>query len=297
MGDESFFTGGMESLPGVATQKTLHMIFVVDNSGSMRKDNRIGAVNDAFRTMIPELQKIQANVKGSFDILISIMAFNEDPEWVTQAESIEYYVQKEVPISEWVTYYSRAFDELNTKLSRSQFLNQRGKMAAPYIMLMTDGAPTEGDDYEAAIDRLNKNGWFAGAQKYAVLIGDDTVNDPNARRAVSSFVGNQEEGIIDAADANEIARTVSAKTLIVADQMTQKKPKTGYEQPSGGSGAPFDPNAGGGGTIPSFPDFPDFPGFPDPGVTGDPSTQGTTGNSGDPADFSSLFGNFGDMTF
>lgn len=224
MGTDIFdMNGTIGDMPGVGSQKTLHMIFVVDNSGSMRNENRMDAVNTAFRQMIPELQRIQSEVQDNFTIMISIMAFNEDPEWITTPTEISYYVHNEIPASQYVTYFSRAFDELNMKLSRSQFINQRGKIAAPYIMLLTDGAPTEGDDYETTLNSLKSNGWFAASQRYAVLIGEDTINDPNARQAVSSFVNDNGESIINAADAAMIVSTVSAKTIHVVEQMTQRK--------------------------------------------------------------------------
>ena len=223
MADQDFFTGTIGGMPGIGSQKTLHMIFVVDTSGSMREDNRMNAVNEAFQRMIPELVKIQEDVRDSFKIYISIMSFNEDPEWIAEPTEIEYFVYSQIEASRYVTYFSRAFEELNKKLSRREFLNQPGKMATPYIMFLTDGAPTEDDNYEPVLTELESNGWFKAAQRYAVLIGDKAINDPEARRAVSSFVSGNEEGIIDAKDAEEIVREVSAKTIVIMDQMTRRR--------------------------------------------------------------------------
>lgn len=222
MAEQDVFMRSIGEMPGAGSQKTLHMIFVVDTSGSMRADNRMNAVNEAFQKMIPELVKIQMDVGESFKIYISIMSFNEDPEWITEPTEIEYFVYSPIEASRYVTYFSRAFEELNKKLSRSEFMNQSGKMAAPYIMFLTDGAPTKDDDYEPALAELKNNGWFDAAQRYAVLIGDEAIRDPEARRAVSSFVNDNEEGIIDAKDAEEIIKEVSAKTLHIMGQMTKR---------------------------------------------------------------------------
>ena len=129
------YTGGIEDLPGTGTQKNLHMIFVIDDSGSMQNAHRMDAVNAALQKMVPELQKIQQKVQGDFTIYLSIMTFDEDPQWVVEPTEIAYYVHSPIEASKYVTYYSRAFEELNRKLSRSAFMNQSGKMAAPYIML------------------------------------------------------------------------------------------------------------------------------------------------------------------
>lgn len=236
---------GIGGLTGIGTQKTLHMIFVVDNSGSMRNENRMEAVNQAFCLMIPKLQELQTSVSSDFTIMISIMAFNEDPEWITTPTEIGYYIHSDIPASQYVTYFSRAFQELNHKLSRSQFMNQKGKMAQPYIMLMTDGAPSAEDNYEPQITKLKENGWFEGAQKYAVLIGEDTIHDPVARQAVSSFVDGNEESIINAADATDIVKNVSAKTMHIVEQMTQRKgPTPGDEINKNGSSKDPQPSPG-----------------------------------------------------
>jgi uncharacterized protein YegL len=238
----------ISSMPGASTAKSLHMIFVVDNSGSMRiTDNsgidRMTAVNHAFSVMIPELQDLQANVQDAFTIYISIMFFNEDPEWHVKALPISNYDHQDIAVSPYVTYYSRAYQELNAQLSSHALISQPGKKAAPYIMLMTDGAPTPGDDYESAIDVLKGNGWYDASQRYAVLIGEDTINDPDARQAVASFVTDPSEGIINAVDAQEIVRAVSAKTIHIAEQMTHRaNPTAGQDNDSYD---PFTPSGSG----------------------------------------------------
>ena len=63
------------------------------------------------------------------------------------------------------------------------------------------------------MDALLENGWFINSQRFAVLIGKDAINSTSARNAVSKFVSNPEEGIINAADAATIAAEVQAKTI------------------------------------------------------------------------------------
>lgn len=262
---------GINSMPGASTAKSLHMIFVVDNSGSMRIQDengvdRMTAVNAAFSVMIPELQKLQASVQDSFTIYVSIMFFNEVPEWHVKATPIMSYCHQDIPVSPYVTYYSRAYEELCANLSKSVIFGQPGKKAAPYIMLMTDGAPTPGDNYEDAMNHLNGNGWFTASQRYAVLIGEDTINDRDARQAVASFVTDPSEGIINAVDAQQIVGAVSAKTIHIAEEMTHRaNPGARHDTPpTGGTTGDFpmggttptgtDPwsNFGGAGTDPIF---------------------------------------------
>ena len=243
--DNTFFIPGddITRLPPVTpTAKTLHIIFVVDNSGSMRmpasgSESRMEAVNRAFREMIPALQDKQGSVGDAFTILISVMSFNQNPEWLVKAQPVSTYYFTDIPESEYAAYYGRALRSLNACLSRhgEGIITQQGKIAAPYIMFMTDGAPTEDDPYEDALADLKENGWFDIAQRYAVLIGEDTIHDANARSAVAGFVKDEREGIIDAADATDIISAVSAKTIHVIGQMTRRNGPVDEETQGGSS--------------------------------------------------------------
>ena len=246
---DNIFVPGIDitDLPGDATAKTLQIIFVVDNSGSMRRpasgnETRMEAVNRAFREMIPALQDMQGSVGDAFTILISVMAFNQDPKWLVRAEPVSTYYFTDIPESQYVTFYGRALRSLNTCLSRhgEGIITQQGKIAEPYIMFMTDGAPTADDPYDDALTELKENGWFDVAQRYAVLIGEDTIHDPLARSAVAGFVKDEREGIIDAADAADIISAVSAKTIHVIGQMTRRNGPVDDEQKRG-TDTGFDP--------------------------------------------------------
>ena len=80
-------------------------------------------------------------------------------------------------------------------------------------MFMTHGEPDKDDNYPPELDNLLGNGWFKASQRFAVLIGRDTINSLVARAAVSKFVTSEAEGIINAADAAAIAAEVQAKTI------------------------------------------------------------------------------------
>lgn len=204
-----------------ASRKLLNMIFVVDTSGSMRSDGRIKAVNEAFTSMIPTLREIQLNSQSEFELKISIMRFDETAEFIVEPTPILEYNHNEIQPSQWVTYYSRAFELLNEKMSRRTYMAHVGKIAKPYIMLMTDGEPTETDNYVPALDALLENGWFKASQRFAVLIGSDAINSDKAREAVAKFVVNPQEGIINAADAEAIAHEVQARTIHTINIQTQ----------------------------------------------------------------------------
>ena len=212
MGAERY-TPQMGDLSTKGTGKLLNIIFVVDISGSMRFDHRIEAVNEAFTRMIPSLRKIQMDSMSEFELKISIMTFDQNARWLVAPTPIMEYNHEDIVCSEYVTFFSDAFKKLGEKLTRQEFMAHTGKIAQPYIMLMTDGEPTPDDNYQPALDELLRNGWFKASQRFAVLIGSDAINSQEARNAVAQFVTNPTEGIINAADATEIAAEVQAKTI------------------------------------------------------------------------------------
>lgn len=220
MGTETY-TPQMDGMSTKGTQKLLNMFFIVDVSGSMGKEGRIQAVNEAFTKMIPSLRQVQNDCMSEFELRIAIMTFDEYARWIVAPTPILEYNHKEIACSQWVTYFSCAFKTFGEKLTRNEYMAHTGKIAQPYIMLMTDGEPTEGDNYRPELDKLLKNGWFKEAQRFAILIGEDTIDSPLARAAVEKFVSNSKEGIIDAADAVAIAAEVQAKTIHTVVNMTK----------------------------------------------------------------------------
>lgn len=256
-----------------ASRKLLNMVFIVDTSGSMRGDRRIEAVNEAFAEMIPALREIQLEKQSEFELKISIMRFDETAEFIVEPTPILEYNHNEIIPSQWVTYFSGAFNLLNEKLSRSAFMSHVGKIAKPYIMFMTDGEPTETDNYEPALDSLLENGWFKVAQRFAVLIGPDAINSDAARAAVSRFVDNPKEGIINAADAEAIAHEVQARTVHTINVQT-KHDVGGNVADTTGNDWPLDGDSGNdwpiGGDPGDFGGLGGLDGFDDLGL-GDPN--------------------------
>lgn len=185
-----------------AVPKIFNIIFLVDNSENMEKEGNLYMVNQTFRLMIPKFQEFQ-EVCGLV-IMISIMAFNENPKWLVTPTEINHYIHSDIQAGQGEPYFSHAFEELDQKLSRNQFMNHQEKMARSYIMLITGDRPSLEDDYEVQIKKLKKNNWFHAALKYAALIGKDTIHDSATRQAVSSFVDGNDECIINITETLDV---------------------------------------------------------------------------------------------
>lgn len=172
---------------GIARQE-LHLMFVIDNSGSM-DGTKLGSVNNAIRdvmSMMPEVQEDTADAT----IKISALTFSDSAKWVySEPKTVDEFKWKDVS-SEGGTDLSAAYDELAKWLCKKE---KGGKMpdiggVAPIIILMTDGMPTS-YDWEKHLDALKRKGWFKVALKYALAIGIDT---DEAMDVLGKFTGNPE---------------------------------------------------------------------------------------------------------
>ena len=212
--------GDVGSMQSDAVRKTLLVVFVVDNSGSMSGD-RIYKVNEAFKKMIPSLQDIQLKVADAYELRIAIMTFGREPKWIVAPTRVMEYTHDEIVADGGSTEYGKMLESLESKLTRKEFIPSKGKIAEPYIMLMTDGEPTD-KDYNTRFESLNQNSWYARANRYAVLIGKKAIESARARAAVEAFVKSPDD-IINAAKATEIVKAVSAHTIIAVENMTNRK--------------------------------------------------------------------------
>lgn len=163
-------------------RRTMTLFFVVDASSSMA-GAKIGAVNTAIREVLPELSDISSE-NADASIQLACLEFASDCCWLITPSPVEEVTWNDLQAN-GMTSMGMAFEVLNQKLSRKEFLNSPTGCFAPVIFLMSDGYPT--DEYESALGRLKINKWFKYAIRVAVAIGDDA-----DKGLLAEFTGNPE---------------------------------------------------------------------------------------------------------
>ena len=245
--EEFIPTDSIENLPGMSTNKKLLVLFLVDATKSM-EGQAISQVNVAIQELVSDLKEFALN--NNVDLKLAIMSFTNSIRWEMQPTDIQtcYDIQK-IETRPGLTQYGVIYHELNRMMKKGILLEEKGKQAAPVLILLTDGAPS--DDYQYDLTELNKNGYFALANRSAVIMGE-AANDPNARAAVAEFVSNE----------NQILTTGMHTNIVQSIKLTTLHTLRG-ENPPGETPNP-DPGPG---QIPDPGPFPDpGPGpFPDPG--------------------------------
>lgn len=164
-------------------RKTMIMFFLIDTSGSMDGD-KIASLNDAMREMLPDIQDI-SNSNADALIKIAVLDFASGTEWVTPLpQDLDTFRWQNLEAG-GTTDLGEACMELNAKLNRDAFLQDKVGNFAPVIILMSDGSPT--DDYKSGLESLKQNKWFGAAIKVALAIGDEADTD-----VLAQFTGNKE---------------------------------------------------------------------------------------------------------
>lgn len=164
-------------------RKTMVLFFLADTSGSMT-GTKIGSMNDAIRETVPDLKDLSSENPDAA-IKIAALQFNSDISWLyPQPIDSEDFSWNDLRAG-GLTSFGSALRELNTRLSKEQFLQEAAGSYAPVIILLSDGEPT--DEYKQELENIKKNNWFKHAIKIAIAIGNDA--DKNM---LSEFTGNSE---------------------------------------------------------------------------------------------------------
>ena len=205
-------------ISAVMPRRVMTLFLLVDTSGSMSVNGNIGKVNSAIEEMIPLLQEV-SDENADAEIKAAVLAFSSGCRWVTHnasgqagAESLESFFWNDLEAS-GLTDMGAAFSELESKLSRTNFLASTTGAYAPVIILLSDGQPT--DDWQSGLDKLKKNNWFKCATKIAIAVdnGDTSV--------LTAFTGTS-ESVLQVNSGREDLKSLLCRLAVVSSTMQSR---------------------------------------------------------------------------
>ncbi len=165
---------------GELATRPLHFFWVVDCSGSMYGE-KIGALNNAIQTVIPDMKDAAQNNPNA-ELLIQTLKFSSGASWVTSAPiNIDDFAWNDLTAS-GVTDLGKAFEMLSAQLTMPPMTD---RALPPVIVLLSDGQPT--DDYKKPLEKLLNMPWGRKSVRIAISIGQDADNN-----ILSEFTGNPE---------------------------------------------------------------------------------------------------------
>lgn len=165
--------------PGAALigARALHLIFLVDCSGSMT-GAKIDSLNFAVRATIGPLREA-ATRNPDAAVVVRVLAFSTGAAWLFPGP---------MPVEEfhWIDLVAGGETEMGRALDMAgeALAGLHGeRILPPVIVLITDGQPT--DDFEEALARLETDRIGRRAVRVAIAIGEDADME-----LLERFIGN-----------------------------------------------------------------------------------------------------------
>lgn len=164
-------TGNAGEKPSDFVRTTLPIIFVLDTSGAMH-GQPISVLNNSMKSVVKAIGDLGASNSDVYPY-IGILQFHSGADWspfdgLVPADKFKY----ESLESGGLRDIGCALKELNSKLSRKEFLASEIGFCKPIIIFMTCGMPT--DSWEDSLKKLKSNNrWYQNALKIGFALTDD----------------------------------------------------------------------------------------------------------------------------
>jgi len=176
--------------------RPLHIIWLLDCSGSMAEGGKIEALNNAIREVTPAMRKA-AEGNPEVQFYLRAIRFSSGASWHI-AEPTRLTEFKWVDLeADGETDMGQAFALLAEVLEQ---MPQNTRMLPPQIVLISDGKPT--DDWRGALQGLLSVPWGKRAVRQAIAIGQDADHE-----TLRKFVDNPERPVLRVDNAEQLVRS------------------------------------------------------------------------------------------
>ena len=194
----------MQKRPGgTIARRELHVIWLLDTSGSMNAEGKIQSLNVAIHETIPHL-KAAAQANPNVDVLVRAITFSNGASW---------HIEKPVSVFDlrWQDVVAGGHTDLGLALKlvagALEVPPMPERAVSPALILVTDGYHTNEQDFEEGMTALMASRWGKLAVRKAIAIGRDV-----DVAALKRFQG----------DDTEPLRVQDANTLIQAIRWTSR---------------------------------------------------------------------------
>lgn len=198
---------------GQYASRPLHIIWLLDCSGSMAEAGKIEALNNAVREVIPAMRKA-AEGNPEVQFFLRAIRFCRGAAW---------HIAEPVTLGElrWVDLQADGETDLGQALllltEEMLAIPQESRMLPPQIVLISDGKPT--DDWKPALDALFATPWGRRAVKQAIAIGQDADFE-----TLRKFIDNPERPVLRADNAEQLVRYFRYVSTTVAAAPAGREP-------------------------------------------------------------------------
>ena len=199
----------------------LNVILLVDTSTSMRGD-RIDSVNSAINDVIAYLRELACD-NTNYDFHLSLISFSTDVSLFNNqlsedVNSINFQPLKAKGQSNLHLAYHK-LNELLTKESKGGMMPDFGG-AAPIILLLTDGHPSNEKLLKEEMAMLSQKGWFKVALRYGIAI---ELDDERTYKILKDFVRNNGD-VITSYNSNMLESIIKIVVMSASKVKSQSTP-------------------------------------------------------------------------
>lgn len=196
--------------------KPMHMLWLLDVSGSMGKHGKIDALNQAMGDAVAAVKEAAAENPG-VQVKVRVVIFAHDAEWhVEEPIDIEAFEWSDIAVVErGTTELGRAIGQATEAIREA---STEGRGLPPAIILVSDGKPTDlkAPSFGASLRALAEEPWGRKASRMAIGIGQDADMDALAR-----FIGHEEIEPLRAGNAEELSHYLRWASTVVVDEGTR----------------------------------------------------------------------------
>lgn len=174
--------------PSLATRQ-LHVVWLIDQSGSMNPDGNIQAINTAIRETLPHIRRL-ADSEPLIDVSMRVLGFADGCGWIVHApQAVQTLRWVDVPpVERGLSEFGVALNEVNRSLTGREFLTPADP--PPVVVVLSDGLWTDTQQPPAhtAIDQFDTGAVSMQSPRIAIAIG----RDPDVAE-LQHFVGTRGE--------------------------------------------------------------------------------------------------------
>ncbi len=193
---------------GAISARPARFFWLVDCSGSM-SGAKIGQLNHSIAEAIPGIRALaRSNPRALVEM--QVLSFSTGARWVNpDPVNIDDFVW-ETQVAGGTTHLGRALHLLAEGLSPARM---PGRGLTPIIVLLSDGLPTDAEEFETGLEAVLGQQWGQRAIRLAIAIGKDADAEVLAR-----FVSDPEIGVLQADNTLELAEYIRWASIDVLSQ-------------------------------------------------------------------------------
>lgn len=238
---------------GPTTKRTLRVYLMLDCSGSMA-GTKIEQLNHAIRDTINEMPSVELEIHAR--IVIAVIRFSESASWHIGPDPLpvaEVQSRWQDLDAEGGTSFAAALGLIIPELTKEK-LGKRN--LPPLVLLVSDGySGDQGDDYEKAVETLNRSSWGQKAVRLSIGIGmtEEEYDKPKLDAFISPYLLKQNVETFPVRNIAEIKNLIEKFTKTAGD--SKSRPPEGGGPPTSPVTPPSPPPTEDGGEIASWSVF------------------------------------------